>query len=527
MKVLVSDNLGQAGIDLLEAEPGLEVDVKTDLSPDELKSAIRDYEALIIRSSTKVTAELIACAPKLKVVGRAGIGLDNVDIPEATKKGVVVMNTPGGNVVTTAEHTIALMMSMTRNIPQGTASLKAGRWDKKTLQGREIMNKSLGLIGYGKIGSIVADRARGLKMRVMVYDPVVQPETIEKKGFEAVSLETLYKEADYITVHVPKSKNTEKMIDAEAFEKMRPGVMMVNCARGGIVDEAALIAALKSGKVAGAALDVFESEPPAADHPLLAMDNVIATPHLGASTLEAQTNVAVAVAEQVIEYLTRNNIVNAVNVPSVSGTLLERLKPFLYLADRMGAMLAQYSSGQIKEIRIDYTGDFQGLDMSPVSTAFLKGMLDALVPDEVNTINAPLLAKEKGIRVSEASSEESYEFTNLINVQVVTTENQYQVAGTVFGKTDARIVRINDFRIEIVPEGHVVLIHNLDEPGAIGSIGNALGDNHINISRMQVGREANGFNNIILIRTDTPVAEPVIQQIQALPKVRDIRTFEL
>ena len=527
MKVLVSDNLGQAGIDLLEAEPGLEVDVKTDLSPEELKSVIKDYEALIIRSSTKVTAELIESAPKLKVVGRAGIGLDNVDIPAATKKGMVVMNTPGGNVVTTAEHTIALMMSMTRNIPQGTSSLKAGRWEKKKLQGREIMNKNLGLIGYGKIGSIVADRARGLKMRVMVYDPVVQPETIEKKGFEAVSLETLYSEADYITVHVPKSKSTEKMIDAAAFEKMKPGVMLINCARGGIVDEAALIAALESGKAAGAALDVFETEPPAADHPLLAMENVIATPHLGASTLEAQTNVAVAVAEQVIEYLIRNNIVNAVNVPSISGELLERLNPYLFLAGRMGCMMAQYASGQIKEIRVEYTGDFKGLDMSPVTSGFVKGMLEVLVPDEVNMINAPFLAKEKGIRVSEASSEESDEFTNLMKVQVITTEDQFEVAGTVFGKTDSRIVRINDFRIEIVPEGHVALIHNLDEPGAIGSIGNALGDNHINISRMQVGREAGGDNNIILIRTDTPITEPVRQQIQDLPKVKTIRTFEL
>jgi D-3-phosphoglycerate dehydrogenase len=527
MKVLVSDNLGQAGIDLLEEAPGIDVDVKTGLAPDELQSIIGEYDALVIRSATKVTAELLGHAERLKVIGRAGIGLDNVDIAQATKRGIVVMNTPGGNVVTTAEHTIALMMSLTRNVAQGTASLKAGRWDKKKLQGREIMNKTLGVIGYGKIGSVVADRARGLKMRVMVYDPVVQPEVIEKKGFEPVTLDALYREADYISVHVPKSKATEKLVNRAAFEKMKPGVMVINCARGGIVDEAALQEALESGKAAGAALDVFETEPPPPDHPLLRMENVIATPHLGASTAEAQTNVAVAVAEQIIEYLTHNNIINAVNVPSISGALLARLRPFLHLADRMGCMMAQFSTGQLKEVRIDFNGDFQGLDMSPVTTAFLKGLLERLVPGEVNTVNAPFLAKEKGIRVSEATSDASEEFTNLISVHLLTTESEHRAAGTVFGRSDPRIVRIDDFRIEIVPEGHLALIHNLDEPGAIGSIGSTLGDNRINISRMQVGREASGENNLILIRTDTPIDEPVIEQVRDLPKVRQIQVFEL
>ncbi|HMA67630.1 MAG TPA: phosphoglycerate dehydrogenase [Desulfosalsimonadaceae bacterium] len=527
MKVLVSDNLGKAGIELLEEASGIEVDVKTNLSPEELQAIIKDYEALVVRSATKVTAELLEKAEKLKVVGRAGIGLDNVDVAAATKMGVVVMNTPDGNVVTTAEHTIALMTSLSRNVAQGTASLKAGLWEKKKLQGRELMNKTLGVLGFGKIGSVVADRARGLKMQVMVYDPVVQPDTIRKKGFEPGSVDEIYQNADYITVHVPKSKNTEKMISHEAFEKMKPGVMLINCARGGIVDEEALAAALENGKVAGAALDVFETEPPPAEHPLLQMHNVVATPHLGASTIEAQTNVAVAVARQIIEYLTNNNIVNAVNVPSISGDLLEKLGPYLHLADRMGAMMAQYCSGQLKEVRIDYIGDFHGLDMAPVSTAFLKGLLDSLVPDEVNSINAPMLAKEKGIKVSEAESEATSDYTNLVQVQILTTEKQYEVAGTVIGKADARIVRIEDFRIEIVPEGHLALIHNLDVPGAIGSIGNALGENNLNISRMQVGRESSGENNIILIRTDTPVSEAAAAQIQALPKVRSIKIFEL
>lgn len=527
MKVLISDNLGEEGIKIFENEEGIDVDVNTGLSPDELKKIIGDYDGLVIRSATKVTADLLDAAINLKVVGRAGIGLDNVDIPAATKKGVAVMNTPGGNVVTTAEHSISLMMAMTRNIPQGTSSLKDGRWDKKKLQGREIFNKTLGIIGFGKIGSVVADRARGLKMRVTVYDPVVQPEVIEKEGFEWVDLDTLYKEADYITVHVPKNKNTLGLINKKAFEKMKNGVMIVNCARGGIVEEKDLYDALISGKVAGAALDVFETEPPTPDYALLKLDNVIVTPHLGASTKEAQTNVAVAVANQIIEYLKHNNIINAVNVPAISGKLLEQLKPFLTLADRMGCMQAQFAVGQLKAISIEYSGDFQGLDLKPITTAFLKGVLDVLVQDGVNSVNAPMLAKDMGIKVLESSTSESSEFLNLISARLVTTEMECVVAGSVFGKSDARIVKIDDFRIEIIPKGNVALIHNLDEPGAIGSIGNTLGENNINISRMQVGTEVGGDNNIILIKTDIPLSDDIRNKLLALPKVKTLRTFEL
>ena len=527
MKVLISDNLGDAGIQLFEAEDGIDVDVNTGLSPEELKKIISPYDALVIRSATKVTADLLEAADSLKVVGRAGIGLDNVDIPAATKKGVAVMNTPGGNVVTTAEHTISLMMALTRKIPQGTASLKAGRWDKKKLQGREVMNKTLGVIGFGKIGSVVADRARGLKMRVVIYDPVVQPDVIEKEGFEWVPLDKLFREADYITVHVPKNKNTTGLINKAAFDQMKNGVMIINCARGGIVDEDDLYNALTSGKVAGAALDVFATEPPPAEHPLLGMDNIICTPHLGASTAEAQTNVAVAVAEQIIEYLKNNNIINAVNVPAVSGKLLEQLGPFLHLADRMGCMMAQLTCGQLKEINIEYNGDFHGLDLKPVSTAYLKGVLDTLVQDGVNSVNAPVLAKDMGIKVTETSTAESEKFLNRIAATLITTDMKCTVAGSVFGKTDARIVRIDDFIIEVIPEGHLALIYNLDEPGAIGSIGNTLGENGINISQMQVGTAVGGENNIILIKTDEPMTEDVKNKVMALPKVKTIQTFEL
>jgi D-3-phosphoglycerate dehydrogenase / 2-oxoglutarate reductase len=525
MKVLISDNLGDTGVQIFKAE-GVNVDVKTGLSAEALKEIIGEYEGLVIRSATKVTADLLEAATNLKVVGRAGIGLDNVDIPAATKKGVVVMNTPGGNVVTTAEHAISMMMAAARNIPQGTMSLKAGRWEKKNLQGRELTGKTLGIIGFGKIGSVVADRARGLKMRVVVHDPVIQPDMISKLGFESVTLEELYNQSDFITIHVPKSPNTANMINQKAFDMMKEGVMLINCARGGIIDEAALYDALKSGKVARAALDVFEVEPPG-DHPLLTLDNVIATPHLGASTFEAQTNVAVAVANQIVAFLKHNNIINAVNVPSVTGKILEKLSPFLHVADRMGSMQAQFAAGQIKEIIIEYKGDFQDMDLTPVTTAFVKGMLDYLVPDNVNSVNALAIAKEMGIKLMESSSLESDEFVNLINASVVTTEGACSVAGTIFGKTDARIVRLDDFRIEIIPEGHLALIHNLDKPGAIGAIGRKLGENNINISRMQVGTELGGGNNIILIRTDSPITPEVAEQILALDQVKSIKLFEL
>ena len=526
MKVLVSDKLGEIGVQMFRDEEGIDVDVKTDLTPEELKGIIGEYDALVIRSATKATADLLESADNLKVIGRAGIGLDNVDIPAATKKGIAVMNTPGGNVVTTAEHAIAMMMALTRNIPQGTSSLKGGRWDKKLLQGREIFNKTLGVVGLGNIGSIVANRARGLKMNVIVYDPNVVSEKIEKAGFKSVSLDELYEKADYVTVHVPKIKNTIGLLNKEAFAKMKDGVMIINCARGGIIDEADLYEALKSGKVAGAALDVFETEPPG-QSPLFELDSVIGTPHLGASTREAQTNVAVAVAEQIIELLKNDTVINAVNVPSVTGELLKKLNPYLTIADRMGRLQAQLIKGPIKEVIIEYTGDFQGLDMSPVTTALINGLLSPLVKEAVNAVNAPVIAKEMGIKITETASQESDDYTNLITVKVITTEMTNIVAGTIFGKNDARVVRLNNFRLEIIPEGHLALIHNLDKPGAIGSVGTILGENNINIGRMQVGQEEDGERNIIFLRVDTPLPDEVVKKLSDLPMVKSVIPLEL
>jgi D-3-phosphoglycerate dehydrogenase len=525
MKVLVSDNLGEVGIHMLEAEEGIEVDVRTGLSPAALKDIIGDYDALIIRSATSVTEDLLASARRLKVVARAGIGLDNVDIPAATRRGVAVMNTPDGNVITTAEHAIAMMMALARNVPQGTASLRAGRWDKKMLQGREICGKTLGVIGFGKVGSIVADRARGLQFKVIVHDPHVNPERIEKAGFENVSLATLYQRADFITLHVPKLKDTAGMINKAAFAQMKEGVMLINCARGGIVNESDLYDAMVSGKVAGAALDVFETEPPQGS-PLMKLDRLICTPHLGASTREAQTNVAVAVVKQVVDFLKSGTVVNAVNVPSVTGELLARLKPFLELGDRIGCLLPQLLQGALKEVAIEYTGDFQGLDMAPVTTAILKGLLTPTVKDDVNSVNAAILAKMRGIKVSETATAESDEFLNLVTVRAATTEMECTLAGTIYGKQDSRIVRINTFRLEMIPLGHMAIINNLDQPGAIGSIGTTLGKHDINIARMQVGQEEEGNHNIIFLNTDTRIPDAVLAELRALPLVKSVTPLE-
>ncbi len=525
-KVLVSDVLGEAGIQLFRETEGIEVDVKTALSPQELEGIIKDYDGLVIRSATKVTEKILTAGSRLKVVGRAGIGLDNVDIPAATRRGVVVMNTPTGNVVTTAEHAIAMMMALTRNIPQGTLSLKSGRWDKKKLQGREVFNKTLGVIGFGKIGSIVADRAKGLRMKVVIYDPFVAPEQIEKSGFTSVSLDELYACSDYISVHVPKIEETVGLLNKSAFDKMKDGVMIINCARGGIVDEDDLRDAMASDKVAGAALDVFTTEPPG-ECRLFESDRFVCTPHLGASTQEAQTNVAVAVAQQIIDYLLNGTIVNAVNVPSVEGEQIKKIGPYMAIGDRMGCLQAQLADGPVKSVTIEYAGDFQGMDLAPVSTAILKGLLTPMVKDAVNSVNAPSVAKEMGIQVTESTTSVAEDYTQLITLRVKTAAGENVVAGTRFGRSAIKVVKINNFRLELVPEGHILLIFNKDRPGAIGGIGTTLGKHDINIGRMHVGQEKDGDRNVIFLQTDTQVPPDVIEKLLASEMVDTVTPLEL
>jgi D-3-phosphoglycerate dehydrogenase len=527
MKVLVTDNLAQCGIDILNQAPGIECVVKKNLSPEELKTEIADATGLVIRSATKASADVIEAGKLLRVIGRAGIGLDNVDVPAASKRGIVVMNAPDGNVITTAEHTISMLLSLSRNIPQATASLKADKWEKSKFKGREVFNKTLGIIGIGRIGKIVADRALGLKMHVIAYDPYITEESVERVGdIEMVTFDELLARSDYISLHVPKTPDTAGLLSAAAFAKMKPGVMVINCARGGIIDEAALYEAIKSGHVAGAAIDVFGKEPPVGN-PLLTLDRLICTPHLGASTEEAQDNVSRAVAEQIVAYLNGGTIRNAVNVPSLSADILARMRPLLTLAEKMGSFHAQMAKGAMTDVSIEYLGEVAELDCTPLTTAALKGLLTPVLKDGVNFVNAPFLARERGIKVIESKSSTATDFTSLIVFKAKAGAEENVLAGTIFGKSEARLVRINSFRLEAGLEGHSLLIQNNDSPGVIGLIGTTLGRHGLNISRMQVGRETHKGRNIVFLNTDTPVTAEVLEELRTLEPVVSAIRLEL
>ncbi len=526
MKVLVSDNLSEVGVRIFEETPDIDVDVNTGLTPEELKGIIGQYEGLVIRSATKVTADIIEAADNLKVIGRAGIGLDNVDIPAASKRGIVVMNTPEGNTITTAEHTIAMIMALSRNIPRATASLKEGRWEKKKLQGRELYNKTLGLIGAGHIGRIVADRAKGLKMKVIVFDPYIKPEAIEKLDLEPVSFEELLGRADYITVHTPKTEETTNLIDREAIAKMKKGTYVINCARGGIVNEDDVYEALVSGHLGGAAFDVFTTEPPG-KMKLMELENFVCTPHLGASTREAQDNVARDVAEQIVAYLLHGSVKNAVNVPSISEELMTTLRPYVTLVERMGSLQAQLVESAIVELQVNYSGKVVDYDVEPLTTAALKGLLTPILTDDVNFVNARVIAEDRGIKVVESKSSTSEDFGSLVNMRVRTLEGENIVSGTIFGKTFPRILRINDFYLEAIPEGHNLFIQNDDSPGVIGKIGTTLGKFGVNISRMQVGEQKKKKQNVIFLATSTVVSDEVLDALRALKHVYMARRIEL
>jgi D-3-phosphoglycerate dehydrogenase len=524
-KVLVSDNISEKGIEIFRKAEGIEVDVKVGLQPEELNAIIKDYDGLVVRSATKVTRDIIEAADRLKVIGRAGTGTDNIDKEAATKRGIVVMNTPGGNTITTAEHTIAMLMSLVRKIPQATASLRAKKWEKKKFMGTEIYNKTLGIIGMGKIGSVVAERARGLGMNVIAYDPFVTPKVAERLGVELVSLDELFARADFITIHAPKNKETENLINKDAFKKMKTGVRIINCARGGIVNEDDLYNAIKSGKVAGAALDVFTQEPPG-NNPLLELEEVICTPHLGASTNEAQVNVAVAIAEQMVDYLINGTIRNAVNVPSISGELLVTLSPYLTLAERMGSFQSQIISGAVEEVNIEYSGDIINYDLKPITIFLMKGLLKH-IDEDANFVNALNIARDRGIKIVDSKSTEATDFTDLITLKTKTTSGETLVAGTVFGKHDPWIVRINDFRIETVLEGNMLLFHTYDQPGVIGNIGTTLGKNNINISRMQFGRQEKEGEALVILGVDSTYSEEVFQALNRLPHIISVKRIQL
>lgn len=525
MKVLVSDNISAKGVEILK-KAGLEVDVRTGMKPEELKACIGQYSGLVIRSATKATAEIIEAATNLRVIGRAGSGLDNVDKVAASKKGIVVMNTPGGNTVTTAEHTIAMLFSVARMIPQATASMKAGKWEKKKFMGVELFNKTLGIVGLGAIGGQVAKKAQGLEMNIIAYDPFLSEEKAQAMGIRKGSLDDIFAESDFITIHSPMTPETKGLINAATIAKMKNGVRIINCARGGIVNEQDLYEAMKSGKVAAAALDVFEKEPPE-DNPLLTLDSLICTPHLGASTEEAQENVALAVAEQIADYLVRGTIRNAVNFPSIPSDQVPRLQPYINLAEELGSFACQIFEGGATEIIVEYYGDAATVNSAPVTIAALKGYLSPILLETVNFVNAPFIAKERGIEVKETKSSDAGDFFSKITIRIKAKNKESYVSGTLYSKKDPRVIEIDNFKVEIVPEGELLLMYNNDRPGVIGNIGNLLGKNNINIARMHFGRESAGGTAISVVSLDTRPGPEVIDQLKALPNILSIKQISL
>lgn len=525
-KVLVCGSLSQSGIKILAETPGIEVDNKPELSEAELVEIIADYDGVIVRSDTKITAPVIAASKKLQVVGRAGTGVDNIDVKAATKKGIVVMNVPGGNTVTTAEHTLALMVSLARNVAQANASMRAGKWEKKKFSGVELLDKVLGIVGMGKIGAVVASRAIGFGMRVVAFDPYLTREVAAKMNVELVSLDDLFARADFITVHTPMTAETKNIINKAAFDKMKKGVRVINCARGGLINEQDLYDAVKSGKVAGAALDVFVTEPPAADHPLFSLDQVICTPHLGASTAEAQVNVAVGVAEQMRDFFTTGTIRGAVNAPAVNAEVLAHVKPYIDLGEKLASFQGQAFGYNVQRIHIEYSGDLVDFDLKPVTQSILVGLLSA-TSEHVNFVNASLVAEARGLHVSESRSRKAQDFASMIEVTMEIDGQESQVAGALLGEKDMRIVRINGINLEAIPQGHMLLSTNRDMPGVLGRFCSLLGDSGINIGRLYLGRKDVGGTAIMLAQVDTAVSPEVIEKITSLPDMISAKQISL
>jgi D-3-phosphoglycerate dehydrogenase / 2-oxoglutarate reductase len=521
-KVLISDALSPAAVQIFK-DRGVEVDFQPALGKDKDKLAaiVGNFEGLAIRSATKVTAKILERANSLKVIGRAGIGVDNVDIPAATARGIIVMNTPFGNSITTAEHAISLMLALARQIPEADASTRAGKWEKNKFMGVEMFGKTLGVIGCGNVGSIVADRALGLKMKVIAYDPFLSPDRATDLGVEKVELDELLKRADFITLHTPLTDKTRNIISADAIKKMKKGVRIVNCARGGLVDEAALSEALKDGHVGGAAFDVFVTEP-ATENPLFNLPNVVCTPHLGASTSEAQENVALQIAEQMSDYLLRGAISNAINFPSISAEEAPKLKPFIALAEKLGSFAGQLTETGISKVQLAYEGAVAQMNTKALSSAALAGLLRPMLGD-VNVVSAPVVAKERGIVVEEITREMPEDYESLITMTVTTERQSRHVSGTVFADGRPRIVNIKGIRMDAEFGASMIYITNLDKPGFIGKFSSTLGDAGINIATFHVGRDAPGGNAVALIEIDGELPDAVLAQVRALPQVQQAK----
>jgi D-3-phosphoglycerate dehydrogenase / 2-oxoglutarate reductase len=524
MKVLVAESLAAEGMESLKAKT--DVDVKIGLSPDELKAIIGEYEALIVRSETKVTADLIKCGTKLQIIARAGVGLDNVDINAATQQGIMVINAPTGNTVAAAEHTMALMLALARNVPQAHSQLKAGKWNRKEFTGVELRNKTLGIIGLGNVGSGVAVRSKNFDMRLVGYDPFASQEYAASIGVTLMPLEQLYKESDFITLHLPLTPQTKGMIGEKELALMKKGVRIINVARGGLINDEALIKAIEEGKVAGAAVDVFPVEP-CTDSILFKNDKVVVTPHLGASTKEAQVNVCIDVVEQIIDVLNGKPARYAVNVPQIAAELLEVLRPYMDVAVVVGKMAGQLMSGQLKSLKIKYSGEIAQYDTSALKAAILSGLLDTVSEERVTLVNANVLAQQRGLKISEQKETEVQNYASLIALEVVASGGTVDVAGTVL-RDETHIVRINQFWLDIVPSGgYFMLCYHNDKPGLIGAVGTITGKANVNISSMQVARLEKRGEALMILALDEPASEDNIKKILEVPDIKAVKLVKL
>jgi len=521
-RVLVADDLSPEAVTHLRTR-GLEVEVRVGLPTDALAAALGAFDGLLIRSATRVTAELLEAAPRLRVIGRAGVGVDNVDLAAATRRGVLVVNTPGGSSVAVAELSLGLLLALARHVVGASGSVKSGRWEKKKFQGRELAGKTLGVVGIGNVGSALVSRAEAMGMKVVAYDPFIAPEAAARMGARLVELDALWGEADVVSLHVPLTAQTRGLVDRSVLARMRKGAFLLNCARGGLVDEAALAEALASGHLGGAAFDVFDQEPPPADHPLLKLENFICTPHLGAATEEAQSAVAIAVAEQVAGFLVDGVVQNAVNAPGLPKEVLERLGPYLPLAEKLGHLAAQLASGALGEVEVEVAGELASSPTRPLAARVLLGLLRSFLDVPVNEVNAPAVARERGITLREVRSEEPQDYASLITVTLRGKGSAVVVAGTVYGRRDARVVRIGDFRVEGVPEGPAILCENEDRPGVVGNLGNALGGEGINIARISLSRRDDRGSAFSFINVDLAPPPALLARIRALPHVRWLR----
>jgi len=526
-KILVSDPLSEEGLNVLKEIKEFQVDCKADLKPDELKEIIKDYDALIVRSATKVTKDIIGAANNLKAIGRAGVGLDNVDLEAATQKGIIVMNTPAGNTISTAEHTFSMILALSRNIAQANASTKKGEWKRSKFMGVELYGKTLGIAGFGRIGSEVAKRALTFGMKVLAFDPFLSKDVAEGLGVEVVELKDLLERADYITVHTPLTEETRHMISTKEFAIMKKGVRIINCARGGIIDEVALAGAIKEGKVSGAAIDVFEKEPVPVDSELLKLDNVVTTPHLGASTEEAQVNVAIEVAEIVRDALLGRGIRNAANYPCIEAEVCKFLDPYINLCEKMGKFCGQLVEGRFQEINIIYSGEISKYDTSPLTMSLVKGVLTPIMQETVNFINARSLAKGRGIRITEAKSSVEEEFVNLVQVEIKTDKEARKVCGTLSPNKKPRIVKMDNYYFELSPQGEIVLVQNRDVPGIIGALGTLFGNNGINIATMTFGRQSTGGMAVSLLNVDSAVSAEILDKVRKIDNILSVKVIRI